>query len=94
VRVASYSPNTTLNSFNGNDKAYLPGFGDTLVLKDFLEKDAFQGVKYYVYKDLYVTDDDLITIDPNKALYVEILPNDSWAFEVVRVTVYIEMKVA
>jgi hypothetical protein len=94
ARVASYTPNTTTNNYNGSSAMLAPGIGDTLVLKNFLEKAAFQGVKYYVYKDVEIDDSEIINIDPNKAVLLEIIPNGSWTFDVIRATVQIEMKVA
>jgi len=87
IRVAAYSAYTGSSS-------YQPGMGDTLVLNDFITKDEFSGIKYYVNKDIYIDDTELVTIDPNKSIYVDIIPNGSWTFDIIRVSVKIEMKVA
>ena len=83
IRVSSYLSNSS----------YQPGMGDTLVLKNFIAKDEFSGIKYYINKDLYIDDTELIAINPNKSIYVDVIPNGSWTFDVVRVSVKIEMKV-
>lgn len=83
IRIAEFE--------NSSDVEYMPGDGQTKYVKDFASAGSLPGVKYYSNFILDTTLDN-ITMTPDKAIFIDINPNGSWAFDTVRVTVELELR--
>ncbi len=85
IRVAEYDRNAL--------EKYRPGSGVTKYVNNFIPAGSQTGVRYYRHFNIDASQDG-ITMTPDKVVFMDIDPNDSWAIGNVHITLELELRMA